>query len=82
MTQQNLEPRGRLAVVSNIDLSARRPGQQPVFFYDGDFRTWPQMERRVQLNTAIAAYVARPLPLIQARIATRVMLFREQETIT
>ena len=64
MTQLTVEPDGRLALVSNIDLAARRPGQPQVFFYDGDFRTWPQLERRVQLNTAIAAYVARPHPLI------------------
>ena len=63
MTQLNLEPQGRPVVVSNIDRSARTPGQQPVFFYDGDFRTWPQLERRILLNTAIAAYVARPLPV-------------------
>ena len=37
MTQLTLEPGGRLALVSNIDLSGRRPGEQPVFFYDGDF---------------------------------------------
>ena len=63
MMQLSLEPSGRMAVVSNIDSSARRPGQQPVFFYDGDFRTLPQLQRRVQLNIAIAAHVARPLPI-------------------
>ena len=63
MTQLTQAPGGRLAVVSNIDLSAQRPGQQPVFFYDGDFRTWPQLERQVRLNTAIAAYVSRPLQI-------------------
>jgi hypothetical protein len=55
-----------MAVASNIGLSSQTPGQQPVFFYDGDFRTLPQVERRVQLNTAIAAYLARPLGLTQA----------------
>ena len=61
MTQQTPQTPGRLAVLSNIDLSAQRPEQQPVFFYDGDFRTWPQVERRARLNAAIAAYVTRPL---------------------
>ena len=70
MTKLTLEPDGRLALVSNIDLAARRLGQQPVFFYDGDFRTLPQLERRVQLNTAIAAFVARPLQLTQAQISS------------
>jgi hypothetical protein len=70
MTQLTLEPSGRMAVASNIDLSTRTPLQQPVFFYDGDFRTMPQLERRVQLNTAIAAFVARPLQLTQAQISS------------
>ena len=81
MTRLTLEPSGRMALVSDIDLSIRRPGQQPVIFYDGDFRTLPQFERRVQLNTAIAAYVARPLTPIQARTAPRLVLDRELEAL-
>ena len=77
MTQPTLDPSGRMAVVSNIDLSTQRPGEQPVFFYDGDFRTLAQVERRVQLNTAIAAYVARPLYLAQSRFPSSAMLVRE-----
>jgi hypothetical protein len=56
-----MDPGGRMAVVTNFDISTRTAGQQPVFFYDGDFRTWPQLERRVLLNAAIAARVALPL---------------------
>ena len=26
---------------------------QPIFFFDGDFRTWGQVEQRVRLNRAI-----------------------------
>ena len=63
MTQVTPVPSGRVADISNTKLSTRTPGQQPVFFYDGDFRTWPQLERRVLLNTAIAARLARPLLL-------------------
>ena len=63
MAHLTLKPPDRLALVSTIDLSAPRPGQGPMFFYDGDFRTWPQLERRARLNTAIAAYVTRPLPI-------------------
>ena len=70
MAKLTLEPSGRMAVASNIDLSTRTPVQQPVFFYDGDFRTLPQLERRAQLNTAIAAFVARPLQLTQAQISS------------
>ncbi len=31
---------------------------EPVFFFDGDFRTWAQVEHRAKLNMAIATYVA------------------------
>ncbi len=30
---------------------------QPVFFFDGDFRTWAQAEQRAQLNRAIAHHL-------------------------
>jgi hypothetical protein len=33
--------------------------EQPVFFFDGDFRTWDQVARRAQINMAFAAYLAR-----------------------
>ncbi len=32
---------------------------QPVFFYDGEFRTWEGTLRRAQVNQGIAAYLAR-----------------------
>ena len=66
MTQQNLEPSGP----SNIDLSARRPEHQPMFFYVGDCRTLPKLVRRGQLDTAIAAFVARALHLTQAQVSS------------
>ena len=65
MTQLTLEPSGRMALVSNMDLSNRSPEQQPVYFYDGEFRSFPQIERRVQINAAVAAYAARPIYLDQ-----------------
>lgn len=34
------------------------PSDQPVFFFDGEFRTWGQVERRAQLNRAIAAHIS------------------------
>ena len=34
------------------------PSSEPVFFFDGDFRTWAQVEKRAQLNRAIAAHIA------------------------
>ena len=38
--------------------TADNPGSEPVFFFDGDFRTWGQVERRAQLNKAIAAQLS------------------------
>lgn len=35
------------------------PGRvQPIFFYDGEFRTWGQVEQRARLNTAIRKYLS------------------------
>ena len=30
-------------------------GNQPIFFFQGDFRTWTQVEARAQLQMALAA---------------------------
>lgn len=50
MTQQTLKSDRRSGLTHQpIGIS-----QQPVFFYDGDFRTWAQVEHRAQLNQAIA----------------------------
>ena len=38
--------------------SAPNAANQPIFFFDGDFRTWGQVEQRAQLNRAIAAHVS------------------------
>ncbi|MCI0437906.1 MAG: hypothetical protein L0177_02105 [Chloroflexi bacterium] len=35
------------------------PSSEPIFFFDGDFRTWGQVEQRARLNSAIASYIAR-----------------------
>ena len=35
---------------------------QPIFFFDGEFRTWGQVEQRAKLNAAIERYISsRPL---------------------
>ena len=31
--------------------------REPVFFFDGDFRTWAQVQQRAQLNKAIAIHM-------------------------
>ncbi len=33
------------------------PGLQPVFFYDGKFRTWREVQQRAGLNNALAAQI-------------------------
>ena len=33
--------------------------EEPIFFFDGGFRTMGQAERRAKLNSAIASHVAR-----------------------
>jgi hypothetical protein len=55
MTQQTLTPSPRLALVPRIDLSARTPGQQPLFYYAGAYLTWSQLERRLRPIAATAA---------------------------
>ena len=44
---------------SSVQDSGARPDAQSVFFFDGDFRTWPQVEHRARLNGAISTYIAR-----------------------
>jgi len=33
------------------------PANQPIFFFDGEFRTWGQVEQRARLNRAIASHI-------------------------
>ena len=33
--------------------------QQPIFWFDGDFRTWPQVLQRAELNQAILLQINR-----------------------
>lgn len=45
-----------------IQMSSWANGQkasEPIFFFDGDFRTMGQAEHRAKLNSAIASHVAR-----------------------
>ena len=38
-------------------MAINNPGNEPIFFFDGDFRTWTQVQQRVQLNKAIAIHM-------------------------
>jgi hypothetical protein len=43
-----------------------RPDPQSILFFDGEFRTWDQVEYRARLNRAIASYIAwQPVELAQ-----------------
>ena len=46
---------------AQADFSPKRQGPDSlsVFFFDGEFRTWPQVEHRARLNGAISSYIAR-----------------------
>ena len=44
---------------NRMDRAALAPGNQPIFFFDGGFKTWAEVERRAQLNWAIATLLAR-----------------------
>ena len=33
------------------------PGMQPMFFFDGRFRTWREVQTRAGLNSAIASQI-------------------------
>ena len=54
MTHQIQMPNGWVGPWKNLD-----PGIEPVFFFDGGFRTWGQVEQRAQLNKAIATHIAK-----------------------
>ena len=36
----------------------QRPGSGPVFYFDGDFRSWAQLNQRLGVNTALTVGLA------------------------
>ena len=58
MTQHTLQGERRASPTNQTS----SPGQQPVFFYDGGFRTWAQVEHRAQLNQTIARMTTTAIP--------------------
>ena len=46
---------------ASIDLLAAVgiPGLQPLFYFDGSFRTWAEVKTRAGLNNAIATQIPR-----------------------
>ena len=58
MTQQNQTTHRWAETVRQGRGSAPNAANQPIFFFDGEFRTWGQVEQRAQLNRAIAAQIS------------------------
>ena len=58
MTQHTLQIQRRTSPTSQTSSAS----QQPMFFYDGDFRTWAQVEHRAQLNQTIARMITTTRP--------------------
>ena len=58
MTQQNQKTHRWAETVRQGRGSTPNPGNQPIFFFDGEFRTWGQVEQRAQLNRAIGAHTS------------------------
>ena len=62
MTQQVQKSHRWSGQLRQREAVAQRPGSQAVFFFDGDFRTWGQVQLRAQLNMAFAAQAAKYSP--------------------
>ena len=58
MTQQIQKTHRWAETVLQGRASTPNPANQPIFFFDGEFRTWGQVEQRAQLNRAIAAHIS------------------------
>ena len=60
MTQQMVqETHDGQQQLHQVESRVQTPAQQPVYFFDGDFRTWGQVVQRAQVNIGIAAYLAK-----------------------
>ncbi len=58
MTQQNQKTHRWAERARQGRASTPNPANQPIFFFDGEFRTWGRVEQRAQLNRAIAAHIS------------------------
>ena len=59
MTYSNHVPHLWAKQLSSSKRTDHGLASQQVVFFDGDFRTWRQVEQRAQLNRGIAAYISR-----------------------
>jgi hypothetical protein len=59
MTQHAEMTDRRVGRLSQSKASALNPGRQPIFFFDGDFRTRVPVQRRAQFNRLMAGHMSR-----------------------
>ena len=52
-TKQNPNVGGSIDQLAAVGI----PGMQPMFFFDGRFRTWREVQTRAELNSAIASQI-------------------------
>ena len=57
MTQQVQQLSIATGPIRQTPVLGTAPGPQPVFFFDGDFRTLDEMKQRAQLNSVLLSYV-------------------------
>ena len=56
----------RMVIKKTVDMQRpmavptdQRAGSGPVFYFDGDFRSWAQLNQRLGVNTALTVGLAR-----------------------
>ena len=59
MTQQSQKTPQPVQMLTKDDPPTPAPDNQPVYFFDGNFRTWGQAKQRAQFNGAVNIYLAR-----------------------
>ena len=58
MTQQ-IQKTSRWSESAREGRASQTDASQPIFFFDGDFRTWGQVEQRARVNQAIVVELSR-----------------------
>ena len=61
MTKKTQNIRQWLGALGQTEVIAQGPDKQPVFFFDGDFRTWEQVVQQAHFIRAFAPRLSRNL---------------------
>jgi len=59
MIQQSQKTPQPVQMLTRAEPQTPAPDNQPVYFFDGDFRTWGQAKQRAQFNGAVNIYLAK-----------------------